>query len=719
MAAPPVTDEAFFELVSRSGVLSSKRLNAYLSSRRPGAGGSGEARAAAQAAVSDGLLTKYQAEQLLTGRWRNFLCAGKYLILERVGHGGMSAIFLANHLAVQRPVALKVLPANKAENPEALARFYREARAAAMLDHPNIADFYDIYRTDNLHFLVMEFIHGPDLEGLVARSGPLSPTRATEYIRQAASGLQHAHEVGLVHRDIKPGNLLVDRSGTVKILDLGLVRIFQSDDGLTKGQNFRYVLGTIDYQAPEQAVDSHEVDIRADIYSLGATFYFLLTGQTVFPEGSIAEKLTWHQRRQPRPISDYRDDVPAGLAAVVDRMMAKSPSDRYPEPADVVEALAEWAHEPIPPPSEAELPPLSKAARALLDSRPRRSPQEISSLARRGPSLGLATPPPALATPPPAAEKPAAIATDSAVRASDPVPTKPWLRRRTALIVAASVAAIAFAGSRTGGLISEWSQPAPTSAATSGPRPLQKSAPISLFDSVADLNTQIASETTPANQADLLVRRGNSYSRLGRWRQAAGDFRRALDLDPDNQWTWYAAIPTLVEIGDLDSYRKRCLEMQERFESSDDTLLSERIAKLWLLTPKCPGDPAIPTRLVDRASASEATATKRLYYWVMSTKGIAEYRAGRPAEAVPWLKKAIDAAPPTTLQCKALSGLFLSMALQRQNLQDPARQEYDRAAEILDRHQSQYGGDLGAEWCDWLMCQIIRREAEETLGLVK
>ena len=211
-----------------------------------------------------------------------------------------------------------------------------------MLDHPNIADIYDLHQADETHFLVMEYIFGPDLEDLVRKVGPLHPERAAAYIRQAASGLQHAHEAGLVHRDIKPSNLLVNRTGTVKILDLGLVRIFQSDDGLTQGQNFRYVLGTLDYQAPEQAVNSHAVDIRADIYSLGGTLYYLLTGQPMFPEGTIAEKLTWHQRRQPRPISEYRADVPAGLAAVVDRMMAKSPSDRYQEPAEVVAALAEW-----------------------------------------------------------------------------------------------------------------------------------------------------------------------------------------------------------------------------------------------------------------------------------------------------------------------------------------------------------------------------------------
>jgi tetratricopeptide (TPR) repeat protein len=313
------------------------------------------------------------------------------------------------------------------------------------------------------------------------------------------------------------------------------------------------------------------------------------------------------------------------------------------------------------------------------------------------------------------------MATDSARPASDPVPRRPWYRRRTALVAAAAVAALAFAGTRNSGLVSEWPQSAPTSnpSPNPNPRPPQAPEPGSLYDSVAALDTQIASASNPVIKADLLVQRGNDYCRLGRWRQAAGDFRRSLSLDPDDEWTWYAAIPPLVEIGDLDGYRKRCIEMQQKFESSDDVLLAERIAKLWSLTPNCPGDPAIPTRLVDRALANDAPATKKLYYWVMSTKGIAEYRAGRHAEAASWLKKAIDAAPPTTLQCKSLSGFFLSLALWRQNLPDQAREAFDRAAEILDRHQSKNAGDLGMEWCDWLMCQILRREAEETLGLLK
>jgi tetratricopeptide (TPR) repeat protein len=706
MAAAPVTADAFFDLVKRSGVVRAKRLEAYAAGRPPVGGEPNTAADAARAAIADGLLTTYQAEQLLAGRWRNFIVARKYLILERVGWGGSSAVFLAKHLVMKRLVALKVLPTDQAENPEALARFLREARAAALLDHPNIADFYDIDRAGNIYFLVMEFVYGPDLEGLVRARGPLAPARAAEYGRQAACALQHAHEAGLVHRDIKPGNLRVDRSGTVKLLDLGLVRIFQSDDGLTKGRNFSYVLGTLDYQAPEQAVDSHEVDIRADIYSLGASLYFLLTGRPVFPEGTVAEKLSWHQMKRPRPIGEYRKDVPAGLAAVADRMMAKAPSDRYQEPAEVVEALAEWTRKPIPPPSEDELPRLSKAARDLIETRPRPAGRPVTPAPRR-------------------VTAPAAVAKAAAPRAT-------WLRvppalarrpgRRAALVGAAAGAALAFVGTRNYGLVSGTPGPvaavAPTSGAGPTPRPAaEPSAVIDLFDSVADLNPQIDAEAAPAAKAKLLARRGNLYGRLGRWRQAALDFARALELDPSDHWTWYTATPTRAETGDKDGYLNQCREMLRRFESSTDPLLFERIAKLWLLTPDCPGDPAVPARLADRALASDPR--KRLYFWVLSTKGIAEHRAGRYAEAVTWLSKAIDAAPATTPQCKALSGLFLSMALRRLGRQEEARKAYERATEAVDRHQLQYGGDLGTEWGDWLMCRIVRREADELMSSAK
>jgi serine/threonine protein kinase len=191
----------------------------------------------------------------------------------------------------------------------------------------------------------MEHIDGANLHELVKQQGPLSIPVAAHYIRQTALGLQHAHErAGLIHRDVKPGNILVDRTGVVKVLDLGLARFFHdSEDQLTKDFDEK-VMGTADYLAPEQVADGANVDIRADIYSLGATFYYLLTGQPPFDKGAAtALKRIWHQVRQPKPVELLRPEVPEALGQVVARMMAKEPSKRYQTPLEVADALAPWA----------------------------------------------------------------------------------------------------------------------------------------------------------------------------------------------------------------------------------------------------------------------------------------------------------------------------------------------------------------------------------------
>ncbi len=236
------------------------------------------------------------------------------------------------------------------------------------MDHPNIVRIHDVEATDQGHFLVTEFVDGPNLEALVEARGPLDPVRAAQYVRQAADALQAAHEAGMVHRDVKPSNFLVDRSGTVKLLDLGLVKLLRADDGLTRSLDGKAVLGTIDFQAPEQAVDSSDVDIRADIYGLGATFYFLLTGQVIFPEGTVAQKLSWHQRRKPQPLREVRPEVPEKMAKIVAKMLAKDPKHRYQTPEEVAAALESWTRDPVQPLEEFELPKVSKAARAFLSA---------------------------------------------------------------------------------------------------------------------------------------------------------------------------------------------------------------------------------------------------------------------------------------------------------------------------------------------------------------
>jgi serine/threonine-protein kinase len=310
----------------------------------------------ARALVKRKLLTKFQAEMLLGGRTGGFNI-GQYRILDQLGRGGMGRVFKAVHQTMNRIVALKVVASSLVKNERAQQMFMREVRAAARLMHPNIVTAYDANQIGERHYMVMEFVDGPNLEHLVRDRGPLSVGQACDFIRQAALGLQYAHEMGMVHRDIKPANLLVQGVGTdgkptrcvVKILDFGLARLHEPKPGQPQpagGSIFtqqNMVVGTPDYISPEQAKDLHKADIRSDLYSLGCTLYYLLTGQVPFPGGNTVEKLVRHGTEEPQPIEQLRTDIPAEVAAIVKKLMAKDPANRYPTPSDLANALAPHA----------------------------------------------------------------------------------------------------------------------------------------------------------------------------------------------------------------------------------------------------------------------------------------------------------------------------------------------------------------------------------------
>src|SRR5262245_11512083 len=267
---------------------------------------------------------------------------GRYQLLERLGRGGMGEVYLAHDTQLDRRVAVKVLPPESVNDPEAVARFRREARALAKLSHSAIVQAHDAAEESGRHFLVMEYVEGPSLEHVLKREGPIAPTRAADYIYQAARGLQHAHEKGLIHRDLKPSNLLVTARGEVKLLDLGLARFLQdqiADPDLTReGQG----LGTPDYTAPEQFHDAHASDARSDIYALGCTLYRLLTGRVPFPGTSLSEKAGAHEGKEPTPIEELCPEAPLGLALTVRKMMAKRPADRFQSAREVAAALAPY-----------------------------------------------------------------------------------------------------------------------------------------------------------------------------------------------------------------------------------------------------------------------------------------------------------------------------------------------------------------------------------------
>ncbi|MBI1249080.1 protein kinase [bacterium] len=270
----------------------------------------------------------------------------RYEILGLVGKGGMGDVYKARHRKMQRTVALKVIKRELVRQSEAVDRFHREVRAAAQLSHPNIVTSHDADQAGDFHFMVMEYVDGVDLAQVVRDRGALPIREACDYIRQAALGLQHAHQQGMVHRDIKPHNLMVMADGTVKVLDFGLASLAprtlpdadaaEADSDLTIAGA---IMGTPDFISPEQANDARQADIRSDIYSLGATFYFLLSGRPLFAEGSVMQKLKSHAQAEPEPLQSLREDVPPELVAVVRKMIAKNPEERYQTPEEVANVL--------------------------------------------------------------------------------------------------------------------------------------------------------------------------------------------------------------------------------------------------------------------------------------------------------------------------------------------------------------------------------------------
>ncbi len=339
-----MTVEKFVDLLKRSKLIEHiDQLAKVLAEIKVELGGKfpDDAKELADLLIAREVITPWQSEKLLEGRHKGFFL-GKYKLLGHIGSGGMSMVYRAAHVLMHRQAAIKVLPRARVEDSSYLARFYQEAQAAARLDDRNIVRIYDVDNDGDIHYIVMEYVDGPDLQKLVKADGPLDYETAANYIAQGAIGLEHAHQAGLIHRDVKPANFLVDDKGVVKILDMGLARFVDDDKASLTVAHEENVLGTADYLAPEQALDSHSVDERADIYGLGCTLYFLLTAHPPFPEGTLPQRLMMHQTKAPARIEIDRPDAPKELVAICERMMAKSPDARPQKAADVASLLIDW-----------------------------------------------------------------------------------------------------------------------------------------------------------------------------------------------------------------------------------------------------------------------------------------------------------------------------------------------------------------------------------------
>lgn len=298
--------------------------------------------------IQTNLLTKWQVMQLLSGKAAFFL--GKYKLLNLLGVGGMGRVFLAEHTIMHRKVALKVISKEFSNNPDALKQFQAEARAIATLNHINIVQAYNFESEGDRFYIVMEYVDGQSLEKRVLKEGPLPINDVVSYLRQSAKALRHAHQRNMIHCDIKPDNLLLNQDGQIKILDMGIAKLNDpkkksqaqetaptSDSQAKKDES--HILGTVDYLAPEMASGEAEADPRVDIYSLGCTMFFLLTGQVPYPETTLIERILAHQEKPPRDPRELRPDTPKELAYIILKMEEKKPEDRYQSMDEVLAAL--------------------------------------------------------------------------------------------------------------------------------------------------------------------------------------------------------------------------------------------------------------------------------------------------------------------------------------------------------------------------------------------
>jgi serine/threonine protein kinase len=380
----PVAANEFLELIEKSGLLSESVLRRvqHKLEIQPNS----PAEETAKLLVRERVLTPFQAERLLEGRYRG-LVIDRYRIREVLGFGGMGCVFIAEDPDEDRKVAIKVMSTEHSQDPGMLSRLQLEALAGMRLNHPNIIKTYRIGNTGAVHFLVMELVRGISLHELVALYGPLHPHVACDIIIQAAEGLAVAHRQGIIHRDIKPANFLIELDGTARILDFGLALVKGSEsEEFSLSMVFGHdCLGTPDYIAPEQTIDSRKIDARADIYALGATFYVALTSHVPFPDKSNKLKLEAHRTRIPRNVCELKPDIPAEIGAIVAKMLAKKPDERYQSMAELIRVLKPFARRKNIPFDFRELVTLrAKQAKAKSDNAVRRQAPRSSITSASG-----------------------------------------------------------------------------------------------------------------------------------------------------------------------------------------------------------------------------------------------------------------------------------------------------------------------------------------------
>lgn len=733
---------SFTQQLTDSGLMSAADVQAFCEARptdtRPSDG-----EQLARALINEKKLTPFQADQIFAGNGAS-LVLGNYVILGKLGQEGMGVVYKAQHRRMDRLVALKVLSPRITGRPESAQRFEREVQAAAKLTHPNIVKALDAELDGTRRFLVMEYVDGADLLALVRRCGKLPIRWASDFTRQAALGLDYAHHQGIVHRDIKPSNLLRDRSGTIKILDLGLARMMVAD-GAAELTSTGAAIGTVDYMAPEQAADSRHADARADIYSLGITLWFLLTGRLAYEGDSAMAKLLAHSESPIPSLLDARPEVPPELERIFQKMVAKQPEQRYSsmadvaadlercltlvsaaadEPANLVAALDEPLTETgdstvayqFPAAEKETMPYLSTkdmwaqvrgdADRLRTNGRRLKWGLAVLMLTVGGVAIVWQADPFGLfvrdESNPPA--KQAANNPADGNNEAEAKPVEPVTKGTKDVAVVAPTPAE--------------QKPAPTPPVTKVEPP--RDTADHARQRVAELTTILDSQ--PQDLRALQER--NKWNRqLGQWREAAADLEVLADLGAKQSSMRMQVGYIAVLGGDLERYRRTCRTMIEQFSDSDNLEDLERVCKAPLLVAGEFKIADLPLERFEKMIKPEEP-DKGPTYWACTTRAYIAVRAGQPAEALDWLAKRTIGEYAQHLY--GYQQLVKAQALHQLGRSEEAREAFDTAvskmpAELLQQLDGPHDPDRlileSSTHGDWLIMALLKRQAEAVLKM--
>lgn len=588
---------------------------------------------------------------------------GRFKLISELGRGAMGRVFRAEDTLLQRHVALKVLPKvlRRGHKTIGVERLIAEARAAATLEHPNVVTVYEVNESSGVFYIAMELLSGGSLRDLIKAAGPMDYQRACLLCADAAEALAYAHAQGIVHRDVKPANLMLTRSGRCKVVDFGLARM---EDAADLSSRMPESVGTPQFIASELLRGIPASD-RSDIYSLGATLWYLLTGHPPFDGKTAAELLQQHLEAPLPDLLAIRPDLPSGLVQAISKAMSKRPADRYESAGQFEKVLRIYT---IPAEHSA-----TGSLSALMSVTEPSGTQFV---------------------------QPIAAAPAGAIR---------WKPSQRVTIGAAAAVVLVIGAA----LIPMLGHGTPKTSRTAGSNLVPAGAPAAAGDSSAPRQAAPAPAPLPLD-ARALAERAMQFARRGQFSEAAADYAKAIQLDPSDVMNWYYRGCLTAYLGDKAAYREDCTGMFRQFSANSNVTIRDKTAKTCGLLPDSGVDPRDLLKVTDTLPA-DGTGITDLAAWFSMGKGLALYRAGEYDPCIEAADKALT--PDRTVRASAAQ-LIKAMAQWQKGQHAEARSTLRQATDRMDRGLGRLGiDDLGKDGVeDWLNCQTLRRQAQKLIG---